>query len=312
MPFFSIIIPLYNKEYYIRNTLECVLNQTFGDFEIVIVNDGSTDKSAEVIKAVKDERIRVFHQENQGVSAARNMGMQVADGEYFCFLDADDYWYPHFLEMFYKIIRKYYKYKIFSAAIELEVFGKIIPAKYTLHNLAEDNIYIENYFKASMGYSVLWTSSSVFHKSVFHVSGVFDTTMKSGEDTDLWIRVGEYFDIVFINKILARYVCDPQSLSRNRDYKKSSKIRYEKYYSMEQEFPEVRKFLDLNRYSEVITLKLSGNFAGAKNLKKQINFRNLSSKKKFLIHCPVFILKFLIFLQPLLIRLKIRKTYFNG
>lgn len=85
MPYFSVIIPLYNKESFIEKTLECVLNQTFKDFEIIIVNDGSTDNGLEKIKKFTDNRIKIFQQENQGVSVARNKGMEMAEGEYFCF-----------------------------------------------------------------------------------------------------------------------------------------------------------------------------------------------------------------------------------
>ena len=81
MPYFSVIIPLYNKESFIEKTLECVLNQTFKDFEIIIVNDGSTDNGLEKIKKFTDNRIKIFQQENQGVSVARNKGMEMAEGE---------------------------------------------------------------------------------------------------------------------------------------------------------------------------------------------------------------------------------------
>ena len=77
MPFFSVVIPLYNKEKYVAQTLQCVLNQSFTDFEVLIVNDGSTDESVKVVEQFDDERIKIFHQENQGVSAARNKGIEI-------------------------------------------------------------------------------------------------------------------------------------------------------------------------------------------------------------------------------------------
>src|SRR5690606_12962360 len=92
MAFFSIIVPLYNKEKYLKATLKSVLQQTFIDFEIIIVNDGSTDKSLEIAKSFKNERIKIYTQENQGVSAARNLGIEKSTSEYCCFLDADDVW----------------------------------------------------------------------------------------------------------------------------------------------------------------------------------------------------------------------------
>ena len=81
MPFFSVIIPLYNKEQFITNTLKSVLNQIFTDFEVIIVNDGSTDKSLEKIAEFTDHRIQIYHQDNQGVSTARNKGIELANDD---------------------------------------------------------------------------------------------------------------------------------------------------------------------------------------------------------------------------------------
>ena len=88
----SVIIPVYNVENYLKRCLNSVLNQTLKDIEIICVNDGSTDDSAQICEeyALKDERFSVFHQENKGVSAARNKGLSLAEGEYICFIDSDD------------------------------------------------------------------------------------------------------------------------------------------------------------------------------------------------------------------------------
>ena len=179
MPYFSVIIPLYNKESFIEKTLECVLNQTFKDFEIIIVNDGSTDNGLEKIKKFTDNRIKIFQQENQGVSVARNKGMEMAEGEYFCFLDADDEWKNDCLENFYKAIVRFSDYLVFSAAIEIETEKKTIPAQYALTNFINDCYFIENFFKASTKFSIIWTSCAAFHRSVFKLSGNFDPDRKS-------------------------------------------------------------------------------------------------------------------------------------
>src|SRR5262245_2597869 len=103
MPFFSVIIPLYNKENYIRNTLKCVLEQSFTDFEIIIVNDGSTDNGLKVVKEFTDSRIVIEEQTNKGVSAARNLGIEKAAGTMIALLDADDYWFPNHLEVLHAL-----------------------------------------------------------------------------------------------------------------------------------------------------------------------------------------------------------------
>ena len=102
--FFSVIIPLYNKEKYIQNTLQSVLNQTFENFEVIIVDDGSTDDGPEKVGLISDCRIRFIRKENGGVSSARNRGIAEARGEYIAFLDADDEWRPHALKTFYDFL----------------------------------------------------------------------------------------------------------------------------------------------------------------------------------------------------------------
>ena len=89
MPFFSIIIPLFNKEKFLKATLESVFEQTFSDFEILVINDGSTDKSLEIVESIQHKKIKIYNQKNQGVSAARNLGIEKSTSDYCCFLDAD-------------------------------------------------------------------------------------------------------------------------------------------------------------------------------------------------------------------------------
>lgn len=310
-PFFSVVIPLYNKEAFIGKTLEAVLAQEFTDFQIIIVNDGSTDGSLEVLNRFNDDRIQICHQDNQGVSAARNKGIDLSTGEYICFLDADDVWSPDFLKTIHSLIIKYPEYYVFSAAVEMEAFGKVLPAQYSVSNEVEKGVFIENYFRASRGFSVLWTSASVFHKSVFHRVGVFNVAIKSGQDTDLWMRIGEYYDVVFTTKILAKYTEHGASLSRNRQLKKTAKQQYHKFAELEKKNPDAKIFLDLNRYSEILSLKLHGNYAEAQRLKKEISMKNLPPKKRIIVHLPAEILQFLVKIQPLLIKLGIRKTYFK-
>lgn len=112
---FSVVIPLYNKQDCIRNTVQSVLNQTFPDFEINIVDDGSTDRSLEIARQFDDPRIRVFSKPNGGVSSARNYGIRQSRKKYIAFLDADDLWYPDYLSEIARLIDKYPGCGIYSA-----------------------------------------------------------------------------------------------------------------------------------------------------------------------------------------------------
>ncbi|MCE3047674.1 glycosyltransferase family 2 protein [Helicobacter sp. faydin-H17] len=105
-PFFSIIFPIYNREIYLQETLQSILSQSFGDFELIAIDDGSTDQSLAILQSLQDQRIKVFTQSNLGVSEARNTGIKHAKGEYLCFADSDDILHPNYLQDFYTLIQK--------------------------------------------------------------------------------------------------------------------------------------------------------------------------------------------------------------
>jgi len=308
-PFFSIIIPLYNKENFIKNTIKSVLVQDFTDFEVLIVNDGSTDNSLKQVEKFSDLRIKIFNQENQGVSVARNFGIEQSKGKYICFLDADDYWYPHFLSQFYKYIELLPEQKVFTAAFEFEIQNKIIPVAYSIKKTADYQIV--DYFEASLRkLPILWTSTSVFHRSVFEKSGVFDVRFRSGQDSDLWIRVGLYFPVVFIWKIAARYVYDPQGLSSYRK-KISEKPDFSQYIWLEKDNLNLKHVLDRKRFDLAIENKLEGNKANFKKYRSQIDFRNLCLRKKILLLLPAWVLSILVKVNNNLVRLGLKRSVVN-
>ncbi|MBZ4034438.1 glycosyltransferase family 2 protein [Flavobacterium sp. 17A] len=309
MAFFSIIIPLYNKENFIENTMQSVLDQTFQDFEIIVVNDGSTDKSEEKILQFKDSRIQYFSKKNEGVSSARNYGIEKATTEFITFLDADDFWYPTFLETMFELISKVPDHKVFSAAIEVQTSKKIIPAQYSISKTNED-FEIVNYFKSSLKEAVLWTSCSVFHQSVFALIGNFDSKIKIGEDTDLWIRIGLTYPVVFSWKILARYVYDPKSLSNNSKFIKE-KMNFSKFEEAEKTNLNLKRYLDLNRFSSAIKCKLVGEKALFHQYLNAIDLKNLGWKKRTLLCLPSFVLHLLIPLKTFLTNLGIGSSVFK-
>ncbi|UUV20945.1 glycosyltransferase family 2 protein [Paenimyroides aestuarii] len=305
MPRFSIIIPLYNKEKYIQHTLKSVLNQTFQDFEIIIVNDGSTDQSVALVNEINDVRIQLIHQENQGVSVARNIGIENAHANYICFLDADDFWYPHFLQTFNDLIEKYSDYEVFSAAFEVETKWKTFASLYSIDASKTD--LVVNFFDASKKECVIWTSCAVFKKSVFEHVGNFDTTIKIAQDTDLWIRIGMHYPIVFTWNILAIYKHDAESLSKKTD-DLTHRLNFKKFEEAEKSNQKLKAYLDLNRYFAALHSKLNGNYQNYKLLVQQIQLRNLPLRKRVLLKTPAFILQNLAKLQQLLVKWGISKS----
>lgn len=308
MSFFSVIIPLYNKENFIENTLRSVLNQSFTDFEVILVNDGSTDSSEEKAKQFIDPRIRYFLKENGGASSARNYGIEKAQSNYITFIDADDYWYPDFLQEMFKNINRYPELKVFSAAIEVETSKKVIPSSYSIKKTSDCEIV--NYFTASMKETAICTSCAVFHKSIFEKLGNFDIKIKSGEDTDMWIRIGLIYPVLFSWKILARYVYDYDSLSKNKIFN-FEKIDFSKFSEQEKTNLDLKKFLDLNRFSLAIKCKIAGKKKLFKNYYKAIDINNLSLKKRALLFMPALILKSLIHLKKILAESGIGSSVFK-
>lgn len=184
---FSIIIPLFNKEKSILRTITSVLKQNYKNFELIIVNDGSTDKSLEVVNSIIDDRIKIINKSNGGVSSARNAGINSVSFEWICFLDADDFWIPNHLEVILELINKYPLGAMFST-LTMEKSKK--GMNFIQNSLPEGfEGYIDNYFDyASKG--TIFNSSCVCIKKFFldNVGG-FDVKLKHGEDLDVWFKI---------------------------------------------------------------------------------------------------------------------------
>ena len=308
MPYFSVVIPVYNKEKFVAKTLKSVLDQTFTDFEIIIVNDGSTDKSEVKILEFKDSRIQYYSKKNEGVAVARNFGIEKATSDYICFIDADDIWFPNFLETMHRFISEFPEQKVFATAIEIETKNKTIPAHYSISK--KSDFEIVDFFDASQKECILWTSSACIHKSVFEKVGTFDTTIKHGEDTELWIRIGLQYPIVFIRKILARYVYDNESISRNSNYFFES-YTFEKYALEEKKNPSLKKYIDLNRFSAVIKCTLNRDWKTAQEIYSEIDLKNLNRKKRILLQLPPIVLKMLLKLKVFLTNIGLGNSVFR-
>ncbi|NML56924.1 glycosyltransferase family 2 protein [Chryseobacterium cheonjiense] len=201
---FSVIIPLYNKENSIGNTVQSVLNQSFADFEIVIVNDGSTDNSLEVVQQINDSRIRIIDKSNGGVSSARNYGIKNAEKEWIAFLDGDDLWEIDHLKTISELIEKYPEDKVFCTSFIRS--NQKFPANqnYSIKVIA-------NYFDEAINYHFFWTSIAVVKKEVFNQVGNFKEFLHRGEDLDLWARIGQVYRFIKSNRVTAIYVQDSEN-----------------------------------------------------------------------------------------------------
>lgn len=220
----SVVIPLYNKEKQIANTLQTVLNQTFQNFEIVIVNDGSTDNSVVEVEKIKDSRIRIIHQKNAGVSAVRNRGIEEAKYDLIAFLDADDEWKPEYLETQYNLYLKYPECSVLAVNYEFrDAKGKITPTIINKLPFTGEEGILSNYFEvASCSNPPLWTSAVMVKKEAIKNIGGFPVGIKSGEDLLTWAKLAVKYKIAYSRKVLAFFVSTNSGVDQSK-----AELRYD-------------------------------------------------------------------------------------
>ncbi len=306
----SIVIPLYNKELTIASTLEAILKQSFKEFEIIIVNDGSTDESLRIVQGVEDTRLRLINQKNQGVSAARNRGVMEARYDWIAFLDADDLWKDDYLREMVLAMEEYPGKNIFSNGYS--IVYKTQESRYTNVTLPNDGeIGVVDYIDAiSVGQGPMNSSNSLIRKSLLIDSGMFKIGHKRYEDHDVWLRLYEEDGVVFINKKLllinrsipnraSSSVFEPQDLIKyletigltkrkvsadralkfERFYNKWCQrilLRFGKYYNMDEKrriIKQMTLFLSTGKILEIKMIcffNLSVPFSYLNNLRKDI------------------------------------------
>lgn len=206
VPKYSVVIPLYNKKDFIKQTLESVLNQSVHDFEIIVVDDGSTDGSSEIVHSIQDSRIRLISQKNQGVSKARNTGIKNSTGDYICFLDADDLWYPDFLSVVGSLIEKFPEARVYCPSYEVDYIKKKVVPRWKSVDLKNDGLVRDFYEMATAPFWVTHSSNTVLErKALFSMEYWFPEGETVYEDFDFWIRVGSHYLVAHSNKVCATY-----------------------------------------------------------------------------------------------------------
>ena len=202
----SVVIPLYNKESSIATALDSVLAQTYQDFEVVVIDDGSTDKGDAVVEGYTDPRIRLIRQANAGVSAARNKGIAEARGEYVAFLDADDEWMPEFLEEIVTLQNEFPACR--ALATNYTINSRGMKSSTTLRKIpfqCERGV-LTNYFEiASCSHPPVWTSAVCIERALLQEIGGFPLGIKSGEDLLTWARIAVRTQWAYSLRPLAQY-----------------------------------------------------------------------------------------------------------
>jgi len=202
----TVVIPLYNKESYIERAVKSVLEQTVQNFEIVIVDDGSTDKSYNKVAGIADSRVRLIQQKNLGASAARNRGIEEAKNNLIAFLDADDEWKPTFLETVYRLRERFPDAGAYATAyqIKLQNGKKIIPIIECIPPNPWEGL-LEQYSKNVLKDLPIISSAVMIPKKTFEKVGLFPVHSDHGEDQDMWFRISMQYQIAYSHTTQATY-----------------------------------------------------------------------------------------------------------
>ena len=286
MPKFSVIIPLYNKEKDIAKTMESLFAQSFLDFEVIIVNDGSTDKSEKVVKSNNDPRIKYFSKKNEGVALTRNFAVDKANSDFVAFLDADDYWYPHHLENLKAVIEKFPEQNWFASAYEKKHNKKLITSMISpIMEKRGWNGIVADYFENSLVDALAWTSAVCMKKEFFQKLRGFDATITNGagEDTDLWLRAALASPLVFSTDISARHNLDGTNRISHTPTKNRVFFNPDNYEETAKKNHYLKKYLDINRFSFAIQHKLAKDMDSFRDYVSKIDLENLNSKQRFLL-----------------------------
>lgn len=206
----SVVIPLYNKEAIIKKSLESVLTQDYDDFEVVVVNDGSTDKSVEIVKSIQDTRITLIEQENGGPSKARNTGVKNARGEWILFLDADDELLPGALKHFSECCNDHPEVDMILARMQFDRRGRITKSYPYREGLLSNGTRAYVFGLLSQG------SGSTVYKRSLTINNPYDEQIRRFEDMECLLRMYKEAKMWLTNYITVSFNCNNNSASKPR------------------------------------------------------------------------------------------------
>tara|TARA_B110000046_G_scaffold46963_1_gene52066 strand:+ start:5753 stop:6694 length:942 start_codon:yes stop_codon:yes gene_type:complete len=311
MPLISVIIPLYNKEQFIEATLISVLNQTFSDYEIIIINDGSTDKSlrnaTKTLKGYNNHNL--ITQNNKGLSATRNVGISHAKGEIIALLDADDLWDRKYLE---EIKELYLKYP------EADLFGTDYIEKYTDLNVLEPTkninlikknttFLVNDFFKLNLYQPIITPSSFSFKKNIFR-KVTFNEAIDFAEDVEFFIKSNISYRFAYSYKPLATVHFDIPNQMTQVGFKGKRLPNFDQFEVHTGQHTTLKKYLDTKRYYLSILCRISNDQQNLTLLRKQLNVSNLKIRQRILLNAPLVILKGLRSIKKHFLKKNIRLT----
>ena len=219
---FSVIIPVYNGEKFIKNAIESVFMQTVSDWELIIVNDGSSDNTLAVLEKYREnEKIKIVSQPNSGVSVARNTGVENSEGDYIAFLDADDVWHENHLEVMKNLAEKYPAAGLIGTFTRVELVNHEVISECEYFKDKSHEVYLEDFFaeyhrdKSAKMFTVITT---VVSREAFNKAGGFPVGCKIGEDLELSLVIAAYYPVVLSPVATATYKKENSTATKNKSF----------------------------------------------------------------------------------------------
>ncbi|OIP68988.1 MAG: glycosyl transferase family A, partial [Oscillatoriales cyanobacterium CG2_30_40_61] len=208
MPKISVVIPVYNGEKTIQKTIESVLKQTWQDFELIVINDGSQDATLEILSSIQDPRLQILSYDNAGLASSRNRGIDQAQGEFISFLDADDLWTSDKLEAQFQALQEHPEAAVaYSWTDYIDQLSQFLHSgrHITINGNVYQHLLVNNFLENG--------SNPLIRKQALNQVGKFDTSLKAGEDWDMWLRLAVHYQFVAVPlpQILYRVSADSMS-----------------------------------------------------------------------------------------------------
>ena len=307
---FSVIIPVYNKANFVAQTIQSVLAQSFTDYEIILINDGSTDKSLQVLQTFNASNIRLINQENQGLSAARNKGIAAAKGKIIALLDADDLWEPQHLQSLYELSQKFPEAKLYGTAyVELFSDGTRVPPKINLKT-AEPQLLIPDFFEASLFQPLVPPSSFAFQKNIIESTGGFDTQITCFEDVDFYIRAHLKFKMAYTTQATMLYRLESENqITKGRLHRKQMP-NLQSYLDKNPNHKSLHTYIHRHWYFTCNYLKTEGAQEHFQAMRNKLDTRYLNPKQRLLLALPALLLRGLRSFKKRLLKKGFRVTSF--
>lgn len=289
-----VIIPVYNKESTVKRAIQSVLDQDYGNFTLLVIDDGSTDRSLAIIQEFKDDRIRNITQKNKGVSATRNRGINYArehEFSWIAFLDGDDYWLPHHLSQLLELQKQFPQVQVLSSNYNIiNAHGRTMTTQFS--NLSEASTFLLNdFFSHQLLNTTINSSNHLITTNSFETIGLYNEKVTHGEDTEMLINMGIHLKSAF--DINATVIIDKSAGNRSSGIQMHHrKLPNLKIYD-QIEMASLQRFLNLQRFAIAMNYKRDGLVNKHYEILGEIDLDSLSKSQQRLLNSPKIMIQFL-------------------